>query len=104
MLRIALIAIVVGAGLSALYLFPRVETFIAPETEDVVRVEVKDELTERVAAAQAAALDAIETDAKAAYEAAKTQALKEIELEVITAYRKEVETKETQLSKEVGAY
>lgn len=104
MRRIALFAIVIGAGVSAFYFFPRVETFSAPEKEDVVRVEVKDELTERVTAAQTAAMDAIETDAKAAYEAAKTQALKKIELDVITSYRKEVQARETELSKSVGAY
>jgi hypothetical protein len=104
MRRIALFAIVVGAVLTALYFSQSVETFTLPEKEDVVRVEVKDELTERVAAAQSEAMDAIETDAKAAYEAAKNQALKKIELDVITAYRKEVEAKEVELSKELKVF
>jgi hypothetical protein len=104
MIRIAILAVVIGAGLSALYFSQSVETFTLPEKEDVVRVEVKDELTERVAAAQSEAMDAIETDAKAAYEAAKNQALKKIELDVISAYRKEVQEKETALSKELKVF
>lgn len=106
MIRIAALAIVaVGLGLSALYFFPDVQTVTLPEKiVEVAKVEVKSDLAVRVEAAQNEAMAGIEEKAKAAYEAARTQALKEIELDVTSAYRKEVQEKETALSKEVGAY
>ena len=65
-------------------------------------MEVKDELTERIAARKEAAKGDIEAKAKAAYDAEYTKAMKEVELNEITAYRKEVEAKETQLEKDLS--
>lgn len=105
MRRIALAAIVaIGLG-AAIINFPSVQTVTLPEKiVEVEKVEVKSELDQRVEDAQAAAKETIEAKAKAAYDAAVNQALKQIELEVTSAYRKEVQDKETQLSKEVGRY
>ena len=104
MIRITSFVIVaVGLGLSALYFFPSVQTVTLPE-RIVEKIEIKSDLTVRVEAAQNEAMSSIEEKAKAAYEAAKTQALKEIELDVISTYRKEVEAKETELSKELKTY
>jgi hypothetical protein len=106
MKRLAIIAIVaVGLGFAATLLVPSVQTITLPEKiVEVAKVEVKSELDTRVEAARAEAADEIEAKAQAAYDAAKNQALKEIELKVISAYRKEVEAKETELSKQVGQY
>lgn len=106
MKRIALVAIVaIGLGLAAAHLFPSVQTITLPEKiVEVEKVEVKSELATRVEAAQSEAAQDIEAKAKAAYDAAKNQALKQIELEVTSAYRKEVEAKETELSKELKVF
>ena len=93
----------VGLGFAATLLIPSVQTITLPE-KIVEKIEVKSDLTVRVEAAQSEAMSSIEEKAKAAYEAARTQALKEIELDVISTYRKEVQEKETALSKEVGQY
>ena len=106
MKRIALVAIVaIGLGIAATLLFPNVQTVTLPEKiVEVEKVEEKSELAQRVEDAQEAAKESIEAKAKAAYDAAVSQALKQIELEVTSAYRKEVQEKETALSKEVGRY
>lgn len=100
---IALVAIVLIVG--GVFVFPWTTTYqaeVITKTETVT--EVKSDLTNRIDEAQAAAMGEVEAAAQAAYDEAKTQALKKIELDVITAYRKEVEAKETQLEKEVGTY
>jgi hypothetical protein len=104
MLRIASFAIVVaGLGLTGLYLFPDVQTVTLPEKiVEVDKVEIKSDLAVREEAAQNEAMSSIEEKAKAAYEAARTQALKEIELDVISTYRKEVEAKEAELEKDLS--
>lgn len=103
MKRIALVAIVLIVG--GVFVIPWTETYHSEViTKTEVVTEVKSDLTTRIEEAQAAAMGEVEAAAKAAYDEAKTQALKKIELDVTTAYRKEVEVKETQLEKEVGVY
>lgn len=105
MRRIALLAIVIGLGLCAMFFIPFKQTISLPSTvEEVIKVEVKSELTTRVEDAQKEAEGDIEAKAKKAYDDARNQAMKQIELDVTTAYRKEVEKLETDLEKEVGVY
>lgn len=75
--------------------------------KQIVEVEkevVVKELEARIKEAQNTAKNAIETKAQKAYDDAYGQAMKEVELEIVSAYKKEVEAIETSLSKEVGAY
>jgi hypothetical protein len=105
MRTIAYIAIVAGVGVLALTFIPVTETITnVPEimVREVEKEVVKSELGTRVEDAQKAAEAEIEAAAKKAYDAARNQALKEIELEVTSTYRKEVEAKEEALEQDLS--
>jgi biopolymer transport protein ExbB/TolQ len=105
MRTVALIAIVLGVGVLALTFIPITQTITnVPEimVKEVEKEVVKSELETRVEAAQQAAQADIEAKAQAAYDAAMNQARKQIELEVTSAYRKEVEEKEAALEKDLS--
>ena len=72
-------------------------------TETVVEKEVPT-LEKRIETAITASSTEIEAEAQKAYEAAKKNAENEIALRITTEYKKEIEQKETDLEKEVGAY
>jgi hypothetical protein len=106
MRKTLLIASLIGVGVIALvvsHLFGYEQTITLPkQVEEVIKVEVQDELSKRVEDAQKAAEGDIEANAKAAYEFARNKALKEIELKTITEYRKEVESREAALEKDLS--
>jgi hypothetical protein len=108
MLRTSMV--VLGAGIvivGGLTLFKQPDIVyerLEPEKEVVVETVVEKELDSRIKTAQEAKLAEVEAAAKKAYDAAYTQAMDEIKLEVITEYRKEVQQMETELSKSVGAF
>lgn len=80
--------------------------YVASEPEvQVVEKEVQvDALDKAVKDAQSAKEEEIETIAKKAYEDAKTQELKKIELEVITSFGEKLDERKVELEKDVKVF
>jgi len=98
---IILVGITVALGLVALEA-TNGGTMYNQETK-TEQVEV-DMLNKRITDAQDAAKADIAAKAQSAYDAAFEEAMTEIELEVTTNFRKEIETRELELAKEVESY
>lgn len=82
-----------------------VEYKAVPEVQAPQQViKQEDMLQARIKQAQEAKKGEIEIEAQKAKDAAISQALLEIELEVTTAYRKEIEAKEKELQAQSVAY
>lgn len=93
-------------GFSA-YLLMRPVEYVAPNAPTVEIKEVlkqEDVLQSRIKQAQEAKKNDIEVEAQKAKDASIKQANLEIELEVTTAFRKEIEAKEKTLREQSVAY
>lgn len=96
---------IVGVVIVAVGLFVQSEVSVQNvQTEIVEKEVVVGELEKRISDAQNANLSDVEAKAQSAYDSAYNQAMKEIELEVISQYKSEIEVIETELEKEVGVY
>ncbi len=93
---------IVFAGV--IYFVPSTQEFVSERIVEVEKVEMVDMLDMRIKTAQEAAQASTTATAQAAYDATYTQKMDEVKLQVIKAYRAEVEMQEKDLSKKVGEY
>ncbi len=103
-MRHAIIAVIVGlvsVGIWQSGAFAKPTEYIRQTETKEVKVEV-DLFKKQVADSKAASSTEIEARAKAAYENAKYQAELEVELQVTSAYRAELEEKEKKLMEEAS--
>lgn len=102
------IILVTVVGLIAIswryYAQEEVIEYIQGETQVVEKTVEVETLQKRVDEAITASSTEIEIEAQKAYTEAKEQIQKEIELNVTTQYRKEIEEREAQLAKETQVY
>lgn len=105
------IRVTIGLGILAIfggiaYFGDNSTSYVAPQAQNepqVIEKEVEvSELQKRIETAQNAEMDALKTKAQAAYNASLQQGLKEIELEVRQAFRKELEAQEAQLEQDLS--
>ena len=104
---VAIIVIGLLIGLGGLYVkntFNFGKEIFINETIEVEKIVEVDKLEEMIKAAQEAKSEEIKASGEQARKDAETNMLEAIELEVRTAYREELELKETELSKKQGAY
>jgi hypothetical protein len=105
MKRYASIVIVLAVILGGI-IFTRSHSveYVAPEPQ-VVEKEVQiDALDKAIKDAQTASSSDIESVAQKAYDEAKTQALKKIELDVIKTFGDKLDARQTELEKETKVY
>ena len=106
MKRLAIAVTVVGVILGGIALTQvgTVEEYVAP-VEVVVEKEVQvDALDKAIQEAQSAKKEEIESVAQKAYEDAKTQELKKIELDVIKTFGEKLDARQVELEKETKVY
>lgn len=101
-LMLCITGVTIGIGIYQELIKPQEYTAPVVETKEVVKPE--DMLQSRIKEAQDAQKEAIEVEAQKFKEDKIKQANLEIELEVTTAYRKEIEAKEKELQAQSVAY
>jgi len=98
LVAVAVVAVVFYFGLQT----KTVEYIKEIETQEVIKNVEVDVLDARIKDAIASSSQEIETRAQKAYDDAKRQAEVEIELDVTTKYRAELEARELELQKEAS--
>lgn len=99
---VIVLIVVIGGIIVAYNKFPMKETYTQPEKEVVTETVEVSQLNKRIQDAQAEATPRLQEAAQAAYDAAMTKGLTEIELEVRRAYRIELEAQEAALEEQVS--
>lgn len=102
LIAVGILGLVLGG--TVLYQKSKIAYQAPPEPETIEKEVVVSDLQKRIEEAQDAALDEIEAAAKSAYQRAYDQAMLEIELEVTSEFRGEIEEREKMLQASSTAY
>ncbi len=104
-LAIIVVGLLVGlGGLYAKNTFNFGKEIFVNQTVEVEKIVEVDKLAEMIKDAQNAKSEQIKASGEQARKDVETKMMEAIELEVRTAYREELEVRETELSKKQGAY